>query len=85
MDGFNFASPGELYYPKPSALRHHHGVNFRRFSTAAEAIRFAIENIPAPILQGCYMEVDGLRYDANQLRELYESVEYPLQRSGDKP
>jgi hypothetical protein len=84
MDDFNYASPGELYYPKPSALRHPHGVNFRRFRTAAEAIRFAIENIPAPFLQGCFMEVDGQRYAANQLRELYESAEYPLQRIGDK-
>jgi hypothetical protein len=80
MDSFNYATPGELYYPKPSGLRHHHGVNFRRFSTAAEAIRFAIENIPAPFLPGCYLEVDGVRYDATQLRELYDSAEYPLPR-----
>jgi hypothetical protein len=85
MDRFNYANPGELYYPKPSRLRHHQGVNFRRFNTAAEAIRFAIENIPAPFLSGCYMEVDGLRYDARELQELYEGSEYPLSRLDDKP
>jgi hypothetical protein len=84
MESFNYDRPGELYYPKPSGLRQHSGIKFRRFHTAAEAIRFAVENIPAPMLSGCYLEGGGLRYDASELQKLYEGAEFPLERLDDK-
>jgi hypothetical protein len=84
MERFNYATPGELYFPKLSAVQRPYGIMYRRFGTAAEALRFAIENIPSPFLQNCYMEVEGERFEARQMQQLYESVEYPLPRHGDK-
>jgi hypothetical protein len=80
MESFNYASPGELYYPKARSFKSHPGMSYRRFATAAEALRFAIEGIPAPFLQGCVMQVDGERYHPGQMRELYDSKDYPLTR-----
>ena len=52
----------------------------RRFDTAAEAIRFAIEELPPPLLVGAYLQVEDERFDSDQIRELYQSAAYPLER-----
>ena len=80
MEAFNYTSPGDLYFLKGSPFRRRAQVSYRRFNSAAEALRFAIEAMPAPILQGCFMEVEGEQYEADQMRELYESAQYPLPR-----
>jgi hypothetical protein len=85
MEAFKYASPGELFYPRASTFHKRPGLNYRRFATAAEALRFAIEGIPAPILHGCFIEVEGERYHAGQMRELYDSSNYPLARLRDTP
>jgi hypothetical protein len=54
--------------------------HIRRFAQAAEAIRFAIEDLPAECLLGAFLEVDERRYGNNEIRRLYESAEYPLIR-----
>ena len=53
---------------------------YRRFNTAAQAIRFAIEELAAPLLLGAYLQVEDDRFDSEQIRVLYESAEYPLTR-----
>jgi hypothetical protein len=55
-------------------------VGYRRFVRAAEAIRFAIEELPPELLVGVYLEVDEARFDSRGIRRLYESVAYPLAR-----
>jgi len=79
MSGFNYSSGAELFpnkarKPKPSSLR------YRRFERAAEAIRFAIEELPPTLLIGAYLEVDEARFDFEGIRRLYDSEEYPLER-----
>jgi len=55
-------------------------VGYRRFRSAAEAIRFAIEELPAyPALQ-TWMNVGDERFDGDAIRRLYDSGEYPLPR-----
>ena len=54
---------------------------YRRFATAAEAIRFAVEEFPAVrTLGACWMQVGDERLDSDEICRLYESSNYPLQR-----
>ena len=56
------------------------GPEVRRFSKAAEAIRSAVEKLPGEALPTTSIEVDDERYDAKQIRALYENDGYPLAR-----
>jgi hypothetical protein len=55
-------------------------MSYRRFDTAAEAIRFAIEELPAALLLGAFLEVDEVRFGGDDIRRLYDSPDYPLPR-----
>jgi hypothetical protein len=55
-------------------------VRYRRFSIAAEAIRFAIEELGRKRLAGVCLEVDEERFDGTRIRRLYDSDDYPLTR-----
>ena len=45
-----------------------------------EGIRYAIEEIPTPLLIGAVMEVAEQRFDHRAIRELYDGTGYPLVR-----
>jgi len=53
---------------------------YRRFDSAAEALRFAIEELPQQLLLGACLEVEEERFDRNEMRRLYDSAEFPLAR-----
>ena len=53
---------------------------YKRFAQAAQAIRFAVEDLPPEFLVGAFLEVDEQRYGSNDIRRLYDSAEYPLAR-----
>jgi hypothetical protein len=55
-------------------------VGYGRFARAADAIRFAIEELPPALLLETCLEVDEERFDRHEIRRLYESDEYPLTR-----
>jgi hypothetical protein len=80
MAAFNFNTEAELF---PAAIRKKKraGFAYRRFSTAAEAVQFAIEQLPADSLNGAYLQVDEARFDQSGIRTLYESDAFPLQRN----
>jgi hypothetical protein len=79
MAAFNFSAEAELF-PTRSRLSRRQPVSYKRFDTAAEAVRYAIEELSPDLLAGAYLEVDEERFDANGIRGLYASVTYPLPR-----
>ena len=53
---------------------------YMRFPSAAEAIRFAIEEMQKAALPGIAIELGDDRYEGGAIRALYDAPEYPLQR-----
>ncbi len=78
LSGFDYSAPAELY---PSRSRKTRGpVAYKRFDTAAEALRFAIEELPASGLLGAALEVEEARFGHAEIRFLYDSAAFPLPR-----
>lgn len=80
MPSFDYTALAELY-PARSWKGNAGRVTYKRFEAAAEAVRFAIEELPPQFLLGTYLEVEEERFDGRQIRLLYESKDYPLPRS----
>jgi hypothetical protein len=55
-------------------------LNYKHFASAAEAIRYAIEEIPTENLVGTLLETDESRHDSNAIHRLYTSPSFPLAR-----
>jgi hypothetical protein len=79
MSAFNYGIEAGLFTSKGGTSQQK-VLKYRRFARAAEAIRFAIEELPSNVLGGCSLEVDEDRYAGNAIRGLYESVDFPLPR-----
>jgi hypothetical protein len=79
MNGFDYQAPAELFARAGRGARSR-PVTYRRFDSGAEAIQFAIEKLTAEALLGTVVESDEERYEAAQIRALYDSRAYPLKR-----
>lgn len=78
MAAFDYNAEAELF---PSRALRARPVGYRRFARAADAIRFAIEELPDRALVGAWLEVREERFDAAGIRRLYDSKDYPLDRT----
>jgi hypothetical protein len=76
---FDYKAPAELFMPK-RRTRHRKPIGYRRFASAAEAIRFAVEDFPAVHKFGPWMQIEDERFNSDEIRSLYESNDYPLRR-----
>jgi hypothetical protein len=79
MDKFAYDAPAEIYSTDDVGARKR-PVSYRRFDSSAEAIRFAIEQLPQIMQRGTVMEVGDDRFEINAIRALYDSASYPLSR-----
>ena len=80
LTGFDYAEPAELVFGRWAGKRR---PEHRRFDTAAQAVRFVVEELPAAVLPGTYLLVDDARFGVEEMRYLYESVGYPLSRDSE--
>jgi hypothetical protein len=92
MAAFDYATKAELS-PTGSAAklvpgrtrRGHQPIGYGRFARAADAIRFAIEELPPNLLLQAHLKVDEKEFDGDGMRRLYDSAEYPLVRRAVNP
>jgi len=79
---FDYNADAELF-PRRSRQRPKQ-IAYRRFASAADAIRFAMEILPPTLLPGTFLEVNDERLGAGQIRQLYEDEGFPLPRKPGK-
>ena len=75
---FNYDACAELFLARSRATRSRS--KGRRFDTAAEAIRFVVEGLPAAVSAGAYLLVEDARLGMEEVRCLYVSAGFPLSR-----
>jgi hypothetical protein len=76
---FDYNAAAELF-PSRNRRSARLPIGYKRFGHAADAIRFAIEELAPEFLLGACLEVDEARFNSGEIRRLYESVHYPLTR-----
>jgi len=80
VNEFDYDAAAELF-PSRRQKSRRRPIGYRRFGHAADAIRFAIEELPPEFLLGACLEVEEERYNDQAIRHLYDSLDYPLIRS----
>ncbi len=74
----DYSTPAELF---PSRRYAKSLARYRRFPSAAEAVRYVMEEQPESWLVGSTLDIDGRRYEGKAIRALYEADDYPLERA----
>ena len=76
---FDYSAPAELFPSRNRKIASR--VKYRRFDHAADAIRFAVEELPEPLLLGAYIEIEENRLGHKDISALYESASFPLPKT----
>jgi hypothetical protein len=79
MSDFDYAAAADLF-PNSRTKTRRKVLKFRRFDQASEAVRYAIEELPPELLMGSFLQVDDDRFDGRDIRNLYDSPNYPFRR-----
>ena len=74
---FDYNAPAELFLAKRPK---NGGKNYQRFTTAAEAIRYAVEDLRTPKALGACLQVGDERFNSSEIQHLYEAEDYPLRK-----
>lgn len=80
MAHFDFSVPAELFPARGRGMGRRQSVTYKKFDTAADAIRYAVEELEPTLLAGAILEVDEERFDGTAIRDLYAREDYPLAR-----
>jgi len=76
---FDYDAGAELFSAR-SQKSSRQASGYKRFGRAADAIRFAIEELSPEQLLCAQLEVEESRFDRNGIRRLYDAAAYPLAR-----
>ena len=77
---FDYTASAELFTRTKGKRGARRPLSYRRFATAAEAIRFAVEDSPAIGTLGGWMRVGDERFNGDDIQRPYESNSYPRRR-----
>ncbi len=75
MAKFDYSAPAELYPARNRRIKNN--VKYRRFESASDAIRFAVEELPNALFLGTYLESGDERIGHADIRGLYDSADFP--------
>lgn len=75
----DYNAAAELYFGR-RGIRARKTVGYRRFSNASDAVLFAVEQLEPTVLASAMLEIDEDRFNAVEIRELYDSADFPLGR-----
>jgi hypothetical protein len=78
MTTVNYAAAADFYTGRTS--RKSRGLHYRRFTSAAEAVRFVAEEVAPSSLNGSLLEVDEQRFEGADILALYTDCSFPLTR-----
>jgi hypothetical protein len=74
---FDYSAPAELFLSKRTKIGRK---NYQRFTTAAEAIRYAVEDLRTPKALGAWLQVGDERFNSSEIQRLYEAADFPLRK-----
>jgi hypothetical protein len=77
VSSFDYSAPAELFLAKPAKGSRE---KYRRFATAAEALRYAVEDLRTPKAFGAWLEVGDQRFNSADIQRLYDDGDYPLRK-----
>jgi len=75
---FDYSTPAELFLAKRTKSSRE---KYRRFATAAEAIRYAVEDLRTPRALGAWMQIGNERFNSDDIQRLYDKSDFPLRKS----
>ena len=75
---FNYDALAELFL---SRNKQRGRQKYRRFATVVEAIRYAVEDLPALRSLGAWLQVGDERFNSDEIERSHESSHYPLRKS----
>jgi hypothetical protein len=76
---FDYRASAELYSGY-AGMKFRKKIGYKRFSSAAAAIQFAVEKLSPTLQNGVLLEVNEERFNASEIRRLYDDGDYPLHR-----
>jgi Arc/MetJ-type ribon-helix-helix transcriptional regulator len=71
---FDYDAPAELFLAKRIKRSRE---KYWRFATAAEAIRYAVEDLRTPKAFGAWLQVGDERFNSSEIERLYEALPKP--------
>jgi len=74
---FDYGIPAELFMAKRKGGPRQR-LHYRRFATAAEAIRFAVEELPAVRTLDAWMQVGDQRFDGDDIQQPLRERRLPI-------